>query len=139
MKKIIGKPHRRRLGADFGGNGKFVSRTKFSIFFLVIDRLFCFFCLSLLSEILYIYNDPFLNEKPLLHNTEFLRLIFFSHFPHIPYHYFSKYLGDGSMGRPPQILGGPSPSPPEVSAHGKPSEIPPHFFFLRLCLKPRRL
>src|SRR6218665_967315 len=44
----------------------------------------------------------------------------FHTFPRIRQHYFSKYWGDGYMGRPPpQIFGGPSP---QVSA---PVSVPP--------------
>src|SRR6218665_1046165 len=68
--------------------------------FFTFDLSFLRFSISLLCETSYI--TPSSREKPL-----------FRTFAHIRQHHFSKYWGDGYMGRPPpQILGDRPPSPP---------------------------
>jgi len=64
---------------------------------------------------------PFPHKKNHYFRKEFLYDAFFHSvrtFARIPQHYFSKYWGDGCMGRPPtsNVLGGPSPHSPYVSA-----------------------
>src|SRR6218665_4160991 len=75
--------------------------------FLVTDHILYVFFISLLSEILYITYTAIFFKKSLYFRT---RNLFTTHFftqsAHIRKHYFSKYWGDGCMGRPPpQSLG----------------------------------
>src|SRR6218665_3375271 len=102
-------------------------RNKISVFtpkisedlFLVIDHDFRIFPIFLkISHIFAASNvvyDPFFTRKTLISEdnslmTPFFTLFMLSHAS--DKHYFSKYWGDGCMGRPPpQILGGPYPSP----------------------------
>ena len=71
------------LGKNFNFNTQ-----NFGWLFLVIDSILSVFCLSLLSHIWYITTymtmwplyDPFLGQKPLFQNKQFLLETFFSQF-----------------------------------------------------------
>src|SRR6218665_1202642 len=92
----------------------FSHRPGFSDFFQIL-RIFA---------VLNVVYDPFFTTKTTISKKNSLTTPFFYSvrtLTRIRQHYFSKYWGDGCMGRPPpQILGGPSPrSPPLRSVHVK--------------------
>ena len=93
----------------FGKNSRFGGQIPISFLFLVIDQLFRIFSFlfQIFRYLCYIQCrilSPFPHKK----NT----FLLFHTFAHIRQHYFSKYWGDGCMGRPPpQTLGGPPPAP----------------------------
>jgi len=81
----------------------------------------CVCCLTAWHHLIYNMYHSFLDDKRLFHITQIsvcsVRRPTFARFQ---WYYFSKYWGDGCMGRPPpQILGGPSSQSPYVSAHGR--------------------
>src|SRR6218665_2400869 len=83
------------------------SRPKFLMTFLVIDQVFRI--IPFFSQIFRIFYFPHKNKhyfrKEFFYDTFCYSVRTFAR---IRQHYFSKYWGDGCMGRPPpQILGGP--------------------------------
>src|SRR6218665_232887 len=85
-------------------------RPKFLMTFLVIDQVFLIFRIFTVLNVVY---DPFFTRKATFSEKNSLMTPFYNSvrtFARIRQHYFSKYWGDGCMGRPPpHILGGPSP------------------------------
>src|SRR6218665_1293849 len=88
--------------------------------FLVIDQVFLifpfFFQILRICTVLNVVYDPFFTRKTTISEKRIPSLhLFYSvrTFALIRQHYFSKYWGDGWMGRPPpHILGDRPPSPP---------------------------
>ena len=99
------------------GNGKFFSRTRISdwrffgknvpfwrpkilMIFLVIDQVFKIFPFFFQIHVVY---DPFFTRKAQVQKRIPWRHFFYSvrTFARVRQHYFSKYWGDGCMGRPP--------------------------------------
>src|SRR6218665_2414402 len=81
--------------------------------FLVIDQVFQI--LRFFTVLNVVYDPFFTRETTISEKNSLIRPVFYSvrTFARIRQHYFSKYWGDQCMGRPPpQILGGPSLSPP---------------------------
>ena len=115
------------LAPSFGGRKNF-SQTKITIFseqiyilaakisddlFLVINQVFRIVTDFRIFTFLSVVHDPFITRK-----TPFFYS--FHIFAHIRQHYFSKYWGDESIGRPPtsNFVGDSPPSPPQVFAPG---------------------
>src|SRR6218665_1384900 len=87
-----------------------ISRRKF-LFFLVIDQVFQI--LRFVTVLNVVYHPISSPEKPLFHKR-IPSFLYVCTFARIGQYYFSKYLGDQCMGRPPtsNFWGDRPPSPP---------------------------
>src|SRR6218665_2997614 len=91
----------------------FTSKISDDFFSLVIDQVFLIFRIFTVLNV--VYHPLFTRKSTMSEKNSFMThfLYSFRTFARIRQHYFSKYWGDGCMGRPPTpIFWGPSPQSP---------------------------